>query len=216
MNQLTLVIGNKNYSSWSLRPWLAMKKIRLDFTEVRIPLYTPESRQQLLQYSPVGKVPVLHHGEVTVWESLAICEYIAENFEPNLWPQDKIARAIARSVSNEMHAGFFSLRHQMPMNCRASLPGKGMTPEVKADIERIKTIWRDCRHNFGRKGNFLFGHFTIADAMFAPVVARFVTYEVSLEGVEKAYADFIWQLPEMQLWLEAAKQEKETITAFEL
>ncbi|MBE9169630.1 glutathione S-transferase N-terminal domain-containing protein [Pleurocapsales cyanobacterium LEGE 06147] len=103
MNQLTLVIGNKNYSSWSLRPWLAIKKIGLDFTEVRIPLYTPESRQQLLQHSPVGKVPVLHHGEVTVWESLAICEYIAENFEPNLWPEDKMARAIARSVSNEIN-----------------------------------------------------------------------------------------------------------------
>jgi len=216
MNQLTLVIGNKNYSSWSLRPWLAMKKIGLDFTEVRIFLYTPESRQQLLQHSPVGKVPVLHDGKVTVWESLAICEYIAENFAPNLWPEDKMARAIARSVSNEMHAGFFSLRQQMPMNCRASLPGKGMIPEVKADIERIKTIWRDCRHNFGTGGNFLFGHFTIADAMFAPVVSRFLTYGVPLEGTERTYADFIWQLPEMQLWVEAAKQEKETLMAFEL
>ena len=216
MNQLTLVIGNKNYSSWSLRPWLAMKKIGLDFTETRIPLYTPESKQKLLEHSPAGKVPVLHHGDITVWESLAICEYIAEIFDSSLWPQDRQARAIARSVSNEMHAGFNALRNCMPMNIRANLSGKGMNPQVKADIERIKTIWRDCRQFFGQQGDFLFGNFTIADAMFAPVVSRFVTYGVELDAVEQAYANTIWQLPEIQLWQDAASKEKETISEFEL
>ena len=211
MNQLTLVIGNKNYSSWSLRPWLAMKKIGLDFREIRIPLNTPESKQKLLEHSPAGKVPILHHGDINIWESLAICEYIAENFDSSLWPQDHQARAIARSVSNEMHAGFNALRNCMPMNIRANLFGLGMNPQVQADIERIKTIWRDCRQLFGRNGNFLFGNFTIADAMFAPVVSRFVTYGVELNPVEQAYADTIWQLPEMQLWKDAASQEVETI-----
>ena len=216
MNQLTLVIGNKNYSSWSLRPWLTMKKIGLDFTEIRIPLYTPESKQKLLEHSPAGKVPILHHGDITVWESLAICEYIAETFDSSLWPKDNQARAIARSVSNEMHAGFNALRNCMPMNIRAHLSGKGMNPQVKADIERIKTIWRDCRQFFGQQGDFLFGNFTIADAMFAPVVSRFVTYGVELDAVEQAYADTIWQLPEIQLWQDAASKEKETISEFEL
>jgi glutathione S-transferase len=216
MNQLTLIIGNKNYSSWSLRPWLVLKTIGLDFSEIRIPLYTPESKQKLLQYSPAGKVPILQHKDLTIWESLAICEYIAENFEPSLYPQDLKARAIARCVSNEMHAGFLNLRNSMPMNCRARLPGKGMNPETKADIERIKAIWSDCRQNLARGGDFLFGSFTIADAMFAPVISRFVTYGVKLNTLEQAYADAIWQLPAMQLWLEAATQEEETIPEFEL
>ena len=216
MNQLTLVIGNKNYSSWSLRSWLAMKKIGLDFAEIRIPLYTPESTHKLIVHSPAGKVPILHHGDITVWESLAICEYIADNFDASLWPQDNQAKAIARSVSNEMHAGFNALRRYMPMNMRANLAGKGMNPEVEIEIERIKTIWRDCRQLFGHKGNFLFGNFSIADAMFAPVVSRFVTYGVQLDTVAQAYADTIWQLPEMKLWQEAASQEAETIPDFEL
>jgi glutathione S-transferase len=216
MTKLTLIIGNKNYSSWSLRPWLAMKKIGLDFTEIRIPLYQPNSKQQLLQHSPAGKVPILHHDKITVWESLAICEYLAENFDGSILPQNSTARAVARSVSNEMHAGFLSLRSSMPMNCRARLPGKGMNPQVAADLARITAIWRDCRQNFGSGGNFLFGNFTIADAMFAPVVSRFVTYGVQLDSVSQAYAETIWQMPEMQSWIAASSQEEETIPEFEL
>lgn len=141
MAQLTLVIGNKNYSSWSLRPWLAMKQFGLGFNEVRIALYTPESPEKIQQFSASGKVPVLLHDTLTVWDSLAICEYLAEQF-PTLpwWPKDKTARAVARSISAEMHSGFQNLRQNMPMNCRARLPGLGMTPEVQKDIERIITI----------------------------------------------------------------------------
>ena len=212
---LTLVIGNKNYSSWSLRPWLAMKQFGLDFNEERIPLYTPESSAKLQQYSPSGKVPVLLHNTLTVWDSLAICEYLAEQF-PTLhwWPKDKTARAVARSISAQMHSSFQNLRQNMPMNCRARLPGKGMTPEVQKDIARITAIWRDCRQNFG-DGSMLFGEFTIADAMFAPVVLRFITYDVKLDQDSRVYAEAILALLGMQEWIEAAKIEPETIPDFE-
>ncbi len=212
MAKLTLVIGNKNYSSWSLRPWLAMKQFGLDFDEVRIALYTPESTEKIQQYSPSGKVPVLIHDTLTVWETLAICEYLAEQF-PTIqwWPEDQIARAIARSVSAEMHSGFQNLRQNMPMNCRARLPGKGMSPEVQKDIDRITAIWQECRQRFGSGGNLLFGEFTIADAMFAPVVSRFLTYDVPLDPVSKAYAEAILALPAMQEWIKAGEAELETI-----
>ena len=212
MTKPTLVIGNKNYSSWSLRPWLAMKQLSLDFDEVSIPLYTPESPAKIHSFSPSGKVPVLIHATLTVWDSLAICEYLAEQF-PMLhwWPEDRTARAIARSISAEMHSGFQHLRQSMPMNCRGRLPGKGMTPEVQADIERITAIWRECRQRFGSGGSLLFGEFTLADAMFAPVVTRFVTYDVQLDSVSRAYAERILALPAMQEWMKAADKELETI-----
>lgn len=209
MTELTLVIGNKNYSSWSLRPWLVMKQAGLEFSEIRIPLFTADSRQKILHHSPTGKVPVLHHRETTVWESLAICEYIAEQFDASLWSNDRKLRAIARSVSHEMHGGFFALRQHMPMNCRARFSGQGTNDAVQTDIDRITTIWRNARQTYGSDGNFLFGPFTIADAMFAPVVSRFMTYGVELGTVEQAYADSIWQLPAMQDWLDAAHHEKE-------
>jgi glutathione S-transferase len=216
MNLLTLVIGNKNYSSWSLRPWLAMKQFGLSFDEIRIPLYTSDAPAQIRQYSPSGKVPVLLHGTQTVWDSLAICEYLAEEFSTlHWWPEDKTARAIARSISAEMHSGFQNLRENMPMNCRARLPGKGMTPEVQKDIDRITAIWQECRHKFGMNGNFLFGQFTIADAMFAPVVLRFVTYGVELDAVANAYAEAILALPALQDWLKEAEAEPEAIAAYE-
>lgn len=216
MAKLTLVIGNKNYSSWSLRPWLAMKQFGLEFDEIRIPLYTPESKEQLQQYSPSGKVPLLLHDSLTVWDSLAICEYLAEEFPAlNWWPKDKVARAIARSISAEMHSGFQNLRQNMPMNCRASRPGKGMTPEVQKDIERITAIWQNCRQNFGKSGTMLFGDFTIADAMFAPVVLRFITYDVKLDEDLRAYSEAILTLPAMQEWIKAAELEAETIPNFE-
>lgn len=216
MAQLTLVIGNKNYSSWSLRPWLAMKHFGLDFDEVRIPLYTPESTEKLRLLSPSGKVPVLIHDTLTVWDSLAICEYLAIAF-PTLhwWPENKNAQAVARSISAEMHSGFQNLRQQMPMNCRAKFPGIGMTPEVQKDIDRITTIWRDCRQDFGRNGSMLFGDFTIADAMFAPVVLRFITYDVKLDQDLRTYAGAIVALEAMQEWLKAAESELETIPDYE-
>lgn len=211
MTQLTLVIGNKNYSSWSLRSWLAMKQSGLDFVEVRIPLDMPTTHQEIRRYSPSGRVPVLRDGELTVWESLAICEYVAERFAPQLWPEDTAARAVARSVSAEMHAGFERLRESMPMDCRARLCLLGMNPHVQADIDRIIAIWHECRHSFGSCGEFLFGHFTIADAMFAPIVSRFITYEVKLDAVAQAYVEAVWALPAMQEWVAAASSEVESI-----
>ncbi len=214
MTQLTLVIGNKNYSSWSLRSWLAMKQAGLDFTEIRIPLDTPSSYQEIRRYSPSGRVPVLLHGNLRIWESLAICEYIAEHFAPHLWPEDKAAKAWARSISAEMHAGFQSLRENMPMDCRTRLCILGINSLLQADIARITEIWRECRKNFAVKGDFLFGDFTIADAMFAPIVSRFITYDVKLDELEQAYLEAIWALPAMQEWVEAANNEVESIYYF--
>lgn len=214
MTQLSLVIGNKNYSSWSLRPWLAMKQAELDFTEIRIPLDTPTTYQEIRRYSPSGRVPVLLHGDLKIWESLAICEYIAEHFATHLWPEDKAAKALARSISTEMHSGFQSLRENMPMDCRTRLCLLGMNPRLQADINRITTIWRECRKTYGASGDLLFGQFTIADAMFAPVVSRFVTYDVKTDEVVQAYIDAVWSLPAMQEWVMAAKNEPESIYYF--
>lgn len=219
MSQLTLIIGNKNYSSWSLRPWLAMQQVGLEFQEIRIVLDTPKTASQLRQYSPAGKVPVLHDGSLIIWDSLAILEHLVDRFPERHWwpwPTDLAARATARSISAEMHSSFVNLRQNMPMNCRASLPGKGMAPGVQADIDRITTIWRDCRQRFGRGGDFLFGAFTIADAMYAPVVSRFTTYGVTLDPICQAYADAIWALPAMQDWLAAAQAETEVIASDEI
>jgi glutathione S-transferase len=216
MSNFTLIIGNKNYSSWSLRPWLVMKQFGLDFAEIYIPLYQSESSSKIHQYSPSGKVPILLHGTQRIWDSLAICEYLAEEF-PNihLWPQHKTARILARCISMEMHSGFQKLRENMPMNCRTKFPGKGMALGVQKDIDRITAIWEDCRHKFGESGNMLFGDFTIADAMFAPVVLRFMTYNVQLNTVAKDYVEAILTLPAMQEWLEAAKKETEMIPNYE-
>ncbi len=217
MTKLTLILGNKNYSSWSLRPWLLMKQFGLDFDEVIISLYNPESKAKIKQYSPSGKVPVLLHDDITIWDSLSICEYLAEQF-PNCHglPEDKKARAIARSISAEMHSGFPNLRQNMPMNCRAKLPRKVITSEVQEDINRITDIWRYCRGNFGSGGDMLFGKFAIADAMFAPVVLRFITYSVELDSVCRDYAEAILALPAMKEWIKSAESEPEIIPSFEL
>ena len=217
MNRLTLVIGNKNYSSWSLRAWLALKQSGAAFDELRIPLETATTRSQVLKQSPAGKVPVLHDGGFTVWESLAICEYAAERFPTaGLWPDDAAARAHARAVSAEMHAEFPVLRSAMPMNCRARRPGKGRAPGVEDDIARITAIWRECRESFGDGGDMLYGRFSIADAMYAPVVSRFVTYDVALDEVSGAYVDAVFALPAMAEWLAAAHAEPERIEREEL
>ncbi len=217
MSRLTLVIGNKNYSSWSLRGWLMVKHTGAPFDEVRIVLDTPTTRADLLRHSPSGRVPVLHDGDVTVWDTLAICEYLAERFPAaGLWPDDRLARARARAVSAEMHAGFATLREAMPMNCRAHLPGKGRGPGVQDDIDRIAALWRDCRERHGAGGDMLFGGFSAADAMFAPVAARFVTYEVDLDPTSRANADAVWSRPAMREWVAAAGAEPERIEREEL
>lgn len=179
MSALVLVVGNKNYSSWSLRPWLAMKVLGLEFEERRVSLYVPGAKEMLLGHSPAGKVPILIDGERKVWDSLAILEYLAESY-PSLWPAPPAARALARSISAEMHSGFAALRQHMSMNIRKRYPGKGRTPESLADVARIVAMWSDCRARFGAAGPFLFGAFSAADAMYAPVVLRFRTYAVEL------------------------------------
>ena len=213
---LRLVIGNKNYSSWSLRAWLALRQVGIDFEEIQIPLGQPDSLELKLRHSPAGKVPVLIDGDTRVWESLAILDHLAERFpDAALWPADGDARALARSVSAEMHAGFDPLRSHMFMNCRSRFPGKGREPGVMEDVERIREIWRDCRARHGRGGELLFGDFTIPDAMFAPVVLRFETYAVELDATCRAYADAILRLPAMAEWLEAAEREPWTIPQYE-
>ncbi|KAB2319672.1 glutathione S-transferase family protein [Betaproteobacteria bacterium SCN1] len=213
---LTLAIGNKNYSSWSLRPWLVLRQAGIPFEEVRIPLYCPESDAALAKWSPSGKVPALHDGTATMWDSLAICETLAERFpEKRLWPADAAARATARAVSAEMHAGFAALRTHMSMNIRARRPGQGRTPECLADIGRIVAIWTTCRTRYGADGAFLFGDFSIADAMYAPVVLRFQTYGVALNGAAKSYAETILALPALQAWVADAIAESERIAQFE-
>jgi glutathione S-transferase len=217
MAELTIYLGNKNYSSWSMRPWLVLKRTTVDFDEVVVPLYEPGSKEAILKYSPSGRLPALHHGAVWVWDSLAICEYLADSF-PNfgLWPKDPAARALARAISAEMHAGFTALRQQLPMNVRSNFPGRDITPEAQADINRIMAMWRDCRGRLGDAGgDFLFGEFTIADAMFAPVVSRFRTYQVDLEREAQAYCDAVTALPAMQEWAAAAKNEPMIVEAYE-
>ena len=211
-----LYIANKNYSSWSLRPWLLLKQAGIPFREVFVPVRTPGSRSLILKHSPAGRVPVLHDGNISVWESLAICEYLAEKFpDRKFWPVDPAARAVARSVASEMHAGFAALRTHMPMNTRKSMPGRGRNPEVLADIDRITALWKDCRQRHGRSGDFLFGHFTIADAMYAPVATRFQTYEVELDPVSAAYRDTILAMPAMRQWYAEAAAEREAIAEYE-
>jgi glutathione S-transferase len=216
MADYTLIIGNKNYSSWSLRPWLLMRHAGLRFREVRIPLYTDESKTQIRTYSPSGKVPCLIDGALSIWDSLAICEYVAERHpDLALWPEEVQKRAVARSMSAEMHSGFQHLRSNMSMNCRGHFPGVGRTVEVAGEIERIQRSWAEAREKHGAGGPFLFGRFGIVDAMYAPVVLRFRTYAVQLQAACRAYADAIVGLPAMQQWLAEAQAETEVIPAFE-
>lgn len=204
---MILVIGNRNYSSWSLRAWIALKVLGVPFEEKRIALYGPGSKQAILQYSPAGKVPVLIEDGTTVWDSLAILEYLAEK-QRSLWPADPLLRARARSISAEMHSGFPNLRNHMSMNVRKRYPGKGRTPEVLQEIRRIDGIWAQA------KGPFLFGPFGAADAMYAPVVLRFRTYEVKVSN--QAYYEAVLALPAMQEWIAGAEREAESISKFEM
>jgi glutathione S-transferase len=213
MAEFTIYIGNKNYSSWSLRPWLALKHTGAAFEEVIIPLDQRDSAANLRRQSPSGRVPVLRHGTLTIWETLAICEYLAEQFpDARLWPADRDARAHARAVSNEMHAGFAALRNLLPMDISRRWPLGDRLAKVGPDVERVAAIWRECRQRFGSRGadgagDFLFGGFTIADAMFAPVTTRFLTYSVPLDPVCSAYVAAMQRWPAMQEWAAAAKAE---------
>jgi glutathione S-transferase len=213
---LTLVLGNKNYSSWSLRPYVALRHVGVPFEEKVIPLDQPNTAAEIARYSPSGRVPVLVDGDARVWDSLAICEYLADRFpQAQLWPADAGARAEARAVSAEMHSGFRAMREALPMKIRETLPLPTVSDAVHRDIERIKALWKDCRQFFGRGGPFLFGAFSIADAMYAPVATRFRTYGVSLDGAAAEYSATLWKLPAMQDWLAAAKAETFRMARYE-
>ena len=207
---MKLIIANKNYSSWSLRPWLVLRHTGAPFEEEVIPLEQPDTAARIAQRSPAGRVPVLLDGALTVWDSIAIAEYLNEKFpQAQLWPKDAAARASARSVSAEMHSGFLALRSDLPMRLRSRYAPRPLRSEVQANVDRITAMWRDCRAQFGERagGPFLFGAFSIADAMYAPVVSRFRSYAVPLDPVCAAYAAAVWADPALQEWAAAAEAE---------
>ena len=207
-----LIIGNKNYSSWSLRAWFLLREADIDFDEHRIPLDTDDTARQIAEFSPAGRVPALVLDDITVWDSLAIAETVAERWpEKKLWPEDATARAHARSVSAEMHAGFAELRSRMPMNCRAMGRRVSLPDALTRDIDRVFEIWLDCSRRYGDTGPWLFGDFSIADAMYAPVVLRFRTYGINLPESARRFADRVLQSEAMQAWLLACETEIEVI-----
>lgn len=205
-----IVIASKNYSSWSLRAWLALEQTGAAYSERLISTGDPDWQQQVRRISPSGKVPLLRDGDLEVHDSLAIVEYLHERFPAaGLWPSDAGARAIARSAAAEMHAGFLALRSNMPMDIQADEPGRGHTPEALADAARIQTIWRDCRARFGSRGAgpFLFGSFCAADCFYAPVVFRFLSYGVALDPTARAYCDALVAEAKVAKWVAAARRE---------
>lgn len=213
---LTLIIGNKNYSSWSLRPWLYLKHHGIVFEEIRIPLYREDSHPRIAAYSPAGKVPVLIDGDVTVWDSLAILEYLAERFPTTEgWPAKSSDRAQARSFAAEMHSGFAALRTHCGMNCRRPPAPKVVPEAVLQDVARIGQIWRECLAQHGNDGPWLFGHFTILDAMYAPVVLRFHTYRLEADPAMQEYMNTVLGHPAVVDWIAAGKAETDVIRAFE-
>ena len=212
MTKPTLVIGNKNYSSWSMRGWLLLRGFGIDFDEVQLKFHSEDWRRNIGRWSPSGLVPVLWLDGEAVWDTLAIAETVAERWpEKSVWPREALARSLARSVCAEMHAGFRTLRGAMPMNIRGSYPGMGSSPEVQRDIDRILTNWTLSRERYGQGGEFLFGGFTAADAYFAPVASRFVTYGVPLPQVARRYVDAVLALPAVREWSAAARAEPEFI-----
>jgi glutathione S-transferase len=216
MADLTLVIGNKAYSSWSLRPWLLLRESGIPFQEISIPLYQPDSPRRIREHSPSGRVPALIDGAITIWDSLAICEYVAERFpQARGWPEAPEVRAVARSVSAEMHSGFANVRSELPMNVLSRRAGVTPSPAARSEIDRILEIWRDCRKRFGAGGPFLFGRFGIADAMYAPVVTRFDTYGIELSGAERDYSEAVQALPSLKDWIKAGRAEPRVVKASE-
>jgi glutathione S-transferase len=215
---LKLVIGNKNYSSWSMRPWLALRASNIPFEEIFIPLYTdnPSDKDRILDFTRSGKVPCLIDGDVTVWDSLSIIEYLAERFpEAKLWPDDRAARAHARSISAEMHSGFLPLRNECGMNLHRPIRSVPLSADARANIARIDQIWSECRTRHSKSGPFLFGAFGAADAMFAPVVHRFRTYAIDVTPAAKAYMDTMMALAAFVEWTRAGLAETLVIEKFE-
>jgi glutathione S-transferase len=214
---LKLVIGNKNYSSWSMRPWLALRANDIAFEEVFIPLYTGDAdKQRILDVTHSGKVPALVDGDITIWDSLAIIEYAAERFpQARLWPEDRAARAHARSISAEMHSGFVALRSECGMNLHRPIGAIALSADARANIARIQEIWIECRERYGKSGPFLFGAFSGADAMFAPVVHRFRTFAIELSPVAADYMKTMMALPAFQEWTKAGLAETIVIEKFE-
>ncbi len=208
MTKPTLVIGNKTYSSWSFRPWIALRHAGIDFEEIVIPLDMPETQDAIRAHSPAGKVPVLIDNGLVVWESIAILAHISERWpEAKLLPADPDARSACRCVAAEMHAGFAALRAGCPMNMRRVNAPRDRGAAVAADVRRITDLWRDCRDRYGAGGDFLFGHFTVADAMFAPVVSRFVTYAIAVDAISATYMEAVQALPAYRAWKAAAADE---------
>ncbi len=218
---MKLIIGNKNYSSWSLRGWLALKQSGLSFEEIQVPLYGEDWEAEKKQNEDIapswGKVPVLWDGEAVVWDSLAIIEYLSDKVgRDRFWPKPDDARAMARSMVAEMHSGYFALRRQCPMNIRRRVEGVAVTDEAKADVVRIMTLWAEARARFGKGGPFLFGSFCAADIIYAPVVSRFLTYGVPVPGFAATYMEAVWEHEWMQSWIHAAEAEEWTIEQWEV
>jgi glutathione S-transferase len=215
LDELLLTIGNKNYSSWSLRPWILLKHLGLAFRERLVPLDTPEFARDIVSLSPTRRVPILEHGSLQVWDSLAICEYVCD-LAGRGWPAARAARATARSACAEMHAGFTSLRSQWPMNARAEGRHTAPDPARTADIARIDALWAECRSRFGAGGPWLFGEYSAADAMYAPVVLRFKTYGARLDKAASEYVATALADPHLREWIDAAKAESWIIESSEI
>ena len=212
---LQLVIANRNYSSWSLRAWLYLAESGIEFEEIRIPLFTDQWREEIARYSPVGRVPVLIDDGFSIWDSTAIIEYAREQFPGAVdWPEDRKQRAHARSISAEMHSGFLALRDELPQNLRARCPldTQSLGEECRQQIQRVDQIWSECRNENRSSGKWLFGTFSIADVMFAPVALRFVTYEIAVSPEAGEFMDAVCGLQSVQQWIAAAREEKESIS----
>ena len=212
---LQLVIANRNYSSWSLRAWLYLAESGIEFEEIRIPLFTDQWREEIARYSPVGRVPVLIDDGFSIWDSTAIIEYAREQFPGAVdWPEDRKQRAQARSISAEMHSGFLALRDELPQNLRARCPldTQSLGEECRQQIQRVDQIWSECRNENRSSGKWLFGTFSIADVMFAPVALRFVTYEIAVSPEAGEFMDAVCGLQSVQQWIAAAREEKESIS----
>ena len=217
MPELTLVIGNKNYSSWSLRPWIFMTHHGMAFDEKRILLSTDTTAKELARYNSGLKVPILLDGNREIWDTLAILEYLSEQYlDNNGWPADTTARAVARSVSAEMHSSFQNVRNELPMNCRKTFSDIELSEAARQEIDRISSLWRMCRDRYASDGDWLFGEFSIADAMYAPVALRFTGYRISLEPSAQTYVDTVLAHPGIAEWIEAGRQETEIIAEDEI
>jgi glutathione S-transferase len=213
---LKLVIANKAYSSWSLRPWILLAHFKIPFEEIVIPMDQPDSRARMLKYAPSGKCPSLHDGAISIWESLAIVEYVAEKYPGKaIWPKAKAARAHARTLAAEMHAGFQALRQHCPTNFRRPVRKIELTPEVLADVARIEAAWANARKTYGAAGPFLFGRFSAADAMFAPVVNRLHVYDVEVKKATRDYMNAVMALPAWKAWIGDAEAETWRLEKYE-